>query len=385
MAAGTTPVDIGDYRQVKLWRNDKGIWEIRYFWPGRYGPSRGTKKPTTSSSDLAVAKERLEEFCELARQELKEQGPATVATVAVLIERWLRDAERAGKSQTNKWTLAPVLRELGRYTPEELAARGGALVQEYQERRKVSGSTLRRELSQLRAVLRWAMKKEMLPEGTRLPKFDDLPPDGPARNKYLDHTQAAWFWDQAQIWGSAAPRLARQRGSAEKVALFVAIAMETAARRGAIMDLTWDRVDLERGLIDFAVPGKRVTCKRRVRGMPISDDLWPVLEAARERAPKDPSGRAVGRVIAGVKDISPGFETFVKAIGMTWVTPHVLRHTWASLAAMDGVSMKGIAEVLGDSIPTVDKHYAHLSPEHMRAVVNRPKRGRMVSMAEAAE
>ena len=385
MAAGTTPIDIGDYKQIKLWQNAKGIWEIRYFWPGRYGPSRGTKKPTTSTADFALAQTRLAEFCEAARQELKEAEGGVSPTLEVMIEKWLRDALRAGKSKTNGWILNPVRAALGRYTAEQLAAGGGALIQEYQDGRRVTSGTLRRELNQLRAVLRWALKKELIPEGTRLPKFDDMPADGPPRTKYLDHAQRQWFWDQARGWAIAAPRMTRQQGAPERVALFIAIAMETAARRGAIMDLTWDRVDMVRGLIDFQVPGKRVTCKRRVKGMPISDDLMTVLKEAWAAAPKDPSGRAVGRVIAGTRDISPAFNTFRDAIGMEWVSPHVLRHTWASLAAMDGVSMKAIAEVLGDSVAMVDKHYAHLSPEHMRSVVNRPKRPGLVVISQAAE
>ena len=50
------------------------------------------------------------------------------------------------------------------------------------------------------------------------------------------------------------------------------------------------------------------------------------------------------------------------------VTFHVLRHSWASLAAMAGVSLQVIAQNLGHSAgsPVTQRHYAHLSPSHVR-------------------
>jgi integrase len=55
---------------------------------------------------------------------------------------------------------------------------------------------------------------------------------------------------------------------------------------------------------------------------------------------------------------------------MEWVTPHVLRHTWASLAAMAGKPMQDIAAVMGDTIKTIEAHYLHLSPDHLRDVID---------------
>lgn len=44
------------------------------------------------------------------------------------------------------------------------------------------------------------------------------------------------------------------------------------------------------------------------------------------------------------------------------VTTHVLRHTFASLLVIDGISLFKVAKWLGDSIATTEKHYAHLLP-----------------------
>jgi integrase len=52
------------------------------------------------------------------------------------------------------------------------------------------------------------------------------------------------------------------------------------------------------------------------------------------------------------------------------VTPHTLRHTWATLAARAGFSMYQIAGVLGDTVSTVERNYLKHSPDHLRDAVN---------------
>ena len=54
---------------------------------------------------------------------------------------------------------------------------------------------------------------------------------------------------------------------------------------------------------------------------------------------------------------------FMKAQGCEWMTPHVMRHTFASLLASSGVSIYKIAIWLGDDVRVVQKHYAKLLPK----------------------
>ena len=46
-----------------------------------------------------------------------------------------------------------------------------------------------------------------------------------------------------------------------------------------------------------------------------------------------------------------------------WVTPHIMRHTFASLLASAGVSIFKIAQWLGDDVRVTQKHYAKLLPK----------------------
>ena len=45
---------------------------------------------------------------------------------------------------------------------------------------------------------------------------------------------------------------------------------------------------------------------------------------------------------------------------------HILRHTWASLAVMNGVPLLVVAKNLGHSdTRMVEKHYGHLAPSYI--------------------
>ena len=61
----------------------------------------------------------------------------------------------------------------------------------------------------------------------------------------------------------------------------------------------------------------------------------------------------------------------VKATGLDAVTWHTLRHTFASRLAMKGASDGDIAASLRHSGTTLVKRYAHLSPSHLKGVMEK--------------
>jgi len=81
-------------------------------------------------------------------------------------------------------------------------------------------------------------------------------------------------------------------------------------------------------------------------------------------------------------DFGRPFSGHVKACGLPWVTPHVMRHTFASLLASAGTSIYLISEWLGDDVRVVQRHYARLLPLHgeiekaFTQVVPQPSTGR---------
>ena len=58
------------------------------------------------------------------------------------------------------------------------------------------------------------------------------------------------------------------------------------------------------------------------------------------------------------------FTRYMEAQGCRWVTPHVMRHTFASLLVSAEESIYKVAVWLGDEVGTVQKHYGHLTPDN---------------------
>lgn len=73
---------------------------------------------------------------------------------------------------------------------------------------------------------------------------------------------------------------------------------------------------------------------------------------------KEQRGRSLYRY-----DFERFYSDFMTAQGCRWVTPHIMRHTFASLLASAGVSIFKIATWLGDEVRVVEKHYAKLLPK----------------------
>jgi integrase len=357
MAATTDRQDIGSTRKIRLHHkpNKGGYWEV---WWTDHAAGFITCKQSTKTKDIAEAQAYLAAFCDDARARERAVVQARVPSVEELCRRWLVAAITAGKTD-GRFVLAAIRRAFGHVAGDQVDS---GMLAEYAQQRQASCGTIRRELGALRTVLIWAAKQRLIGRA-QVPGFVDMPPDSPPRTRFLDSAQEQYFWDQAMGW--------RDR----RVRMFVALALESAARRGAIVELTWERVDLRLGQIDYRVPGRRETKKRRVR-VPISDRLMPILKEAWLQAPKDPGGQAGGYVVTGSQDkvnpqtMSSAFRHFAEAIGMEWVSPHVLRHSWASLAVMNGVSLWDIAQVMGDTIAVIEKTYLHLTPGHLRSAIN---------------
>jgi integrase len=62
-------------------------------------------------------------------------------------------------------------------------------------------------------------------------------------------------------------------------------------------------------------------------------------------------------------DFRRPWNDFMEGQSCDWITPHVMRHTFASLLASKGVSIYKIALWLGDDVRVVQKHYAKLLPK----------------------
>jgi integrase len=217
----------------------------------------------------------------------------------------------------------------------------------YRGKRRAGEATARYELMQLSTALGWAAKNGKIHHRPAI--WLPLAPE--RKTRHLSRAEFARFY--------AAVRAAHAK-------LYVKMGLHTMARPSAILELTWDRVDFMRRLIDFTPPGHVRTAKRRTV-VPINDDLLAALQIGY-------AGRTCEFVIEHggeqVKSIKKAFQAASER-STVHATPYTLRHTGAVWAAEAGVPMPQLAQFLGhDDDRTTQKHYARFSPDFLRSVAD---------------
>lgn len=356
-------------------RIDERTGNYTAFW----SDSRRSKRKSMGTSDLAVAQERFAHWLLLGghRGEVVEEarGGLTVADLwAVYDQKHVQKNTAAPETVGYCWkNLEP---HFGLKRPDEI---DDYLIDDYEELRtegrigRPSGaSTVRKELLALRACLNWHADpergKKRLLETRDVPAFR-LPDDAEPRDRWLTTAEIALIMNAAHTLHPGENRMSRGER-------FVWLALETAARKQAILDLTWDRVDFETRMIHYAVPGRRQTKKRRP-SVPISNSLLTALLRMKEERVNDYVLDHGGDVWATVQAIvvkaglAPKLPRPTGArIKSTGISPHTFRHTAATHMARRGVPLYDIAGILGNTLAMVERVYAKHCPGRLRAAVN---------------
>lgn len=273
----------------------------------------------------------------------KQNIPKTGATIADL---WRQYAEYLGNRPagvTMGYTGKAVLAHFGAMRPEQVTlAQCNAYTAARIEVGKSRG-TVHTELGHLRSTLTWAFKIGVIDRAPHV-----FRPHKPApKDRYLTEGEI-----DKLLSADCEPH----------VKLAIVLMLTTAARLGAALELTWDRVDLDRGQIDLRLDAVGPRKGRAV--VPINATLKAALSAAKEAALSEFVIEWAG---CPVKSIRKGFDRAVSNAGLADVSPHVLRHTAAVHMAAAGVPMGKISQYLGHSNTAVtERVYARFAPDHMR-------------------
>jgi len=226
------------------------------------------------------------------------------------------------------------------------------------------GSTVRTELQRLRACLNF-MVNQVEPRERRISRstipYVELPPPSPPRDRVLsmEELESLWNFCKNLVWnGMGRPTSNR----VHKIARFIMIAMETAQRKTAILELKWSQVKFDENMIYFLPEGKLQTIKTRPP-VPISTQLRPILENAYAEKIND-------LVCDSTSNIHDQLKRVGEELNIDGLSAHVFRHTWATHKVMAGKPIEKIAAMMGDSVEIVRKNYAHLAPDYLKDVVD---------------
>jgi integrase len=309
-----------------------------YYAAWREGGSIRRRALRTQSRD--AAEQTLKAFAE--QYEIANR-PAVI-TVEFVWNGYLESLGQKPAAATMRFESKPVLAHFGSLPAMEIDEEA---CKNYCDGRRARGrkdGTIWTELGRLRSALKWAERKNLI---TKAPAIYRPPMSAP-RDLRLTREQAADFLGACMM---------------PHVRLLVILAITTGARVGALLSLTWGRVDFDGRTIDLNDPTRPRTKKGRAV-VPINRTLMAALTEAR-------TGALTPYVIEWhakpVKSIKHALADAGRRCGLPWVTAHVFRHSAACWLAESGRPMFEIAQFLGHSDSrTTERTYARLSPDYLR-------------------
>jgi len=328
-------------------RKGRDVWHIYWTENGRQ------QWASTGQTDEKVAAKFLETFKQL-------QAPSSSVSVGKILREYSHQHyQRTAVSMTRHNSILKVLEPLNDCNPLDHTAFKSAVRAWKKERCfSVKPVTLARELSVLIAAINWAAddeKGEMLDGVPYIPKNDYKKE---ARVRWLDEDEKRVLLDVLQT-------------EPLHLKLAVGIAISTASRQTAILELQKHQIKWREGQIDFNPPndGKRRKARRVC-------DITGLIEAwLREAYDNSVTGHIIEKDGHPVKKLYRDFDKFRQKTGIQNFRFHDLRSTWAAGAALAGVPMEQIRDALGHStVMMTEKHYAQIHPDYRAAARDYAKR-----------
>lgn len=316
-----------------------------------WSEDRRSKRISTGTNDPSRAQQFLADFI----NGWNSPPPKESITCEQIIERYLNYKDESYEDdfrsrqayQSLVHSLKPIRDYFGSLTVESLTRKLSREYIEFHKKEDKANATIRRHLALFTAALNFAHREGWIDKVPSLEK-----PKAPeARDKWMTPNQVKAFLKECHT---------------PHIRLFTLLALHTLSRKTAILDLRWSQVDFDNRLIDFNPPWRTQTKKRRVP-VRINDNLYAALLEASEFAQTEFVIEFNGKRVI---DNKKAFARAAKNANLVWITPHVLRHTGATLLAQKGVSLWEIAGIMGDRLATVEKHYAKHHPDYLKKAID---------------
>lgn len=365
---------------VRITPSGYKAWIVEY----RPGGGRGvsTKRMTIGSTSVLTPDEARRKAREvlasvlLGGDPVSEQSEARkIPTVAQFSETFLSDhVEEKLKASTaatyrdhfNRF----IVPEIGSIRVDQLT-RKQILVLHSKVGRKTPG-TANRMLATLSSMLGFATVKELVPDGfnptRKIERFPERPIERFLTTDEIqrigeairegESTGIPWVVDATNPNSKHVSRPENRFTALDRyAAAAIRLLLLTGARRGEILSLKWESVDLERGVLHLA---DSKTGKKTIV----------INAAAREVLNTLP--RAGEYVIAGRSpdkprhDLKKPWAAVLRRAGVTGARLHDLRHTHASFGVNAGMGLPIVGKLLGHSRSSTTERYAHLADDPVR-------------------
>lgn len=310
-------------------RKENGVW---YIW--QYDERDGSvNKHSCRTRDRAEAEKQLAKHI-LSQPEKQQLGDALV--LSVMNRYW----ELHGKHCFGAGAVRLVIGRLLDLMPEvKVSELNASKQQEFVH--GLRAGTGKRYLGQVFAALNWAHGREEISAPPRKIRIEahDRPGAQPLTVSQL--------------------RALCEAANTKRRQLFIALAIATAQRPAHILELTWDRVHFDTGVIDFQDPARKRTKKVRPV-VPMCPALQSILIEHKS------IGYVIQRHGRRLRSHRMLFDRLAKDAKVTG-SAYGIRKATATYLRRNGVPEMDLKGILGHRLGGVTDRYAHLDPQFMAA------------------
>ena len=351
---------------ARLWYDTTdGRWYVR---DGRLKRSTGCAHGERERADQALA----QYIATRHKPNWRDGDPAHVSIADVLLLYWRERAPHTERPIMAQQAVRDLglfwrTRKVAEITPGTCAAyvkwRTGQPQSRYKNPKtapRVGPASARRELETLSAAIGYAYRERKL----RYLVPVALPQRSQPRDRWLTRSEVARFlW---ACWRS-------DEGRGKHLCRLILLGLYTGTRLTAMLRLRWipsvdaGWVDLDRGLI-YRKGSKEAQTKKRRTPVPISDRLMAHMRRWR-RSSSTHVIEYYGQPIT--TEVRSAWNSARERAGLAQdVTPHCLRHSFASWAMQEGQPTSHIAQAMGTTEQVVISTYGHHDPARLREIVN---------------
>lgn len=317
------------------------------YWIDFYDQNRNRVQESSQSTDRQDAKDLLTlRRSEILRGVYKQPVKITFGEFG---ERYMTHAKTNKRSWLrDEQMLEHLYDHFGK--ERQLTEMPPVLIEGYKvhRRAKVSGSTVNRELALLKRMFNLAITWDLFLDTNPVRKVKFF-------REFNTGLRVVSPEEEKSLLQNASPYLQD----------LIRFALNTGLRIGEIFALRWSNVDLQKGiLVIFAQK------TQRLRDVPINSETRKVLEAW-QFAKKNEFVFYNPETGKPFVDLKAGFALGCKKAGISEVTWHTLRHTFASRLVGSGVDIVTVKELLGHSSISVTMRYAHTNFDSKRSAVEK--------------
>jgi integrase len=304
----------------------------------QYKRSTGTRDRKLAETILGKVRTKIIEGRFFDTLEEKER------TFAEMMQRYQAEHARK-KARCHASFIRSLLLFFGRFTLAEITPK---LIVQYKAKRYADGvgpGSINRELGVMRHAFNLAIKEW---EWCR---------DNPVRRISMEKERARDRWltlvEEARLYG-AMPAWLKD---------IVCVALHTGLRRGEILALSWEAVDLFRRTVTVLH-----SKNGEPRTIPMNQTVVDLLKEHSKVRPLKGNYVFYGETPrqAAAWGLERAFRRAVREAGIENLRFHDLRHTFATRLVQAGVDLYKVQRLLGHKSPDMTQRYAHHSTESLR-------------------